>query len=122
MIHNLLIDTEVVVEPRLCSPAEVEGREDMVFWPIHDFHQFIPVVYAFKGHEFHRRAGNNHPIEKLVLHLVKGSVKGMKVFLIRVGGLMGGRMEEGHIQLKRRIRKGPKNLGFCYFLGGHKVD
>ena len=71
----------VIVQTGLRTPADVEGGMDMLFRPFHDLTQFIPVLHIGERHLLHRCASDDHTVEVVVSDLVKGLVKGQKMFL-----------------------------------------
>ena len=77
--QQLLAHAVVVVQPCLCAPADMKGGVDVRFAEVHDLAQFVPVVHLLKIHGLHRRTGDDHTVVAVVLHLVKGLVKGLKV-------------------------------------------
>ena len=120
--QQLLAHAVVVVQPGLCAPADMEGGIDVRFAEVHDLAQLIPVVHLLKIHGLHRRAGDDHAVVAVVLHLVKGLVKGLKMGSRHMGGRVAGSLQQGHVHLQRSVCQQPGNLGLGGDLGGHQVQ
>ena len=120
--QQLLAHAIMVVQPCLCAPADMEGGVDVRFAEVHDLAQFVPVVHLLKIHGLHRRAGDDHTIVTVVLYLVKGLVKGLKVGSRHMGGRVAGGLQQGHVHLQRGVGQQPGDLGLGGDLGGHQVQ
>jgi hypothetical protein len=90
--------------------------------PVHDLTQLVPVVHLLELQVLHRGAGDNHAVELLLPHLVKGGVKGLEMGCVRVLGGVAPGLKELDIDLERRIRQLAQQLGLGDDLGGHQVE
>ena len=120
--QQLLVHAVVVVQARLCAPAHVQGGVDIRLAEVHDLAQLRPVVHLLKIHSLHRRAGDDHAVVAVVLHLVKGLVECIQMGGRHMGGGVAGRLQQGHVHLQRRVGQQPGNLGLGGDLGGHQVQ
>ena len=120
--QGTLLHTIMVVQPRLGSPADVEGGVDMGTGPVHDLAKLPPVVHLLKLQVFHRSAGDNHAVELLVLYLIEGGVEGLQVGHVRVLGGVALGLEQMYIDLEGRIGQLAQQLGLGDDLGGHQVE
>ena len=68
-----------MVQARLCAPTDVESGKDVAFRPVQNVLQLFPIVYRLKGQVFDRRAGDDQPVEFLILDLFKGLVVGYQM-------------------------------------------
>ena len=85
LLQGHLGDAVVVVEPRLGPPADVEGRVDMAFGPLHDLAELLPVLHLLEGQVLHRRAGDDEAVEVPAAHVVEVAVEGEHMLL---GGVL----------------------------------
>ena len=71
----MFLNSIMIIESRLHTPADMKRRGHMRLAPLHDLRQLVPVVDLLKLHILHRRAGNNHTIKALAADLVKRHIK-----------------------------------------------
>ena len=100
----------------------MQGGVDVRLAEIHDLAQFRPVVHLLKVHGLHRGTGDDHAVVAVVLHLVKGLVKSLKVGSRHMGGRVAGSLQQGHVHLQRGVGQQPGDLGLGGDLGGHQVQ
>ena len=100
----------------------MQGGIDIRLAEIHDLAQLRPVIHLLKVHGLHRSAGDDHAIVAVMLHLVKGLIKGLQMGRGDVRCLMAHRLQQGHVHLQRRVGQQPGNLGLGGDLGGHQVQ
>lgn len=123
LLGQLVLGNAVMeVKPRLGAPADVQSGVDMVLGPLHDLQQLIPVVHLVKVQILHRGAGDDHPVEVPVLYRLEGGVEGLQMILVRVLGLVAGRPQQLHLNLKRRVGQLSEQLGLGDDLGGHQIE
>ena len=120
--QQLLADAVVVVQARLRTPADMQGGIDVRLAEIHDLAQLRPVIHLLKVHGLHRSAGDDHAVVAVMLHLVKGLIKGLQMGRGDVRCLMAHRLQQGHVHLQRRVGQQPGDLGLGGDLGGHQVQ
>ena len=120
--HIILRYAVMIVQPRLSSPADMEGGVHMALAPLHDFRNFLPVGHVLKRHLLHRRTGNDKAIVFLVAHLGKGAIELRQVILGGVRRHIGLGIDKIHLHLQRRIAQEPQQLGFRHLLDGHQVQ
>ena len=65
----------MIIQARLCSPADMQSRMHMGLAPLHDGCQLIPVVHLLEFHVLHRRSGDDHAIEFPAADFIKGNIK-----------------------------------------------
>ena len=90
--------------------------------PLHDFAQFLPVVHVLKRHLLHRRTGDDHAVKFPVFQLLKALVKGQKMLLGHILGLVGRGMHQLQIYLKGSIAQKTAQLSLGDDLGGHQIQ
>ena len=95
----VLLDAVVVEQASLGAPADVESGKDILFAPLHNFAEFLPVIHLFKGKVFHRGAGDDKAIELCMAHLLKSLVKSIKMCFGSVFGFMGFWAQQNHFHL-----------------------
>ena len=115
-------DAEVVVQPSLRRPADMQGGEHMGLGPLHDLADLIPVIHLFIGQMLHRRPGYNHPVIMLVLDLPEGGIEGFQMAQGSILGNVGRYMHQFNIHLQGGIAEQPQNLGFGFDFLGHDVE
>ena len=120
--QRILLDAVVVIQRRLCAPADVERGIDVGFRPLEDLTQLVPVVHVFKVHLFHRRACDDHAVVFLVLDLVKRLIKMQHVLGGRVFAFVRSRLQQLNIHLQGRITQQAQQLRFGLDLGRHQVE
>ena len=113
---------EVVVQTRLCRPADMQGGEHMGLGPLHNLTDLVPVIHLFIRQMLHRRPGDNHPVIMFVLDLPEGGVEGFQVRQGSILGNMGRHMHQLNIHLQGGITEQPENLGFRLNLLGHNIE
>ena len=94
-----LANAEMIVQPGQRTPAQMNGGVDVLLAVIHDGAQLVPVIHILVVQVLDGRAGDDHAVKTLVLHLVEGLVEGLHVLLGRVGGVVGGGLQKGQIHL-----------------------
>ena len=117
-----LIDAVVAVKPRLGAPADVEGGVDVGAGPVHNLAQLVPIVHLLKLQVLHRRAGDNHAVELLVPHLVKGGVEGLQMGDVGVLGGVAPGLEQLDVDLEGGVGQLAQQLGLGDDFGGHQVE
>ena len=75
LIHDMLLDSVVMIKPRLGPPADMNGGGYMGGGPVHDLRQLRPVIHILKLHLLHRCAGDDHTVKLLLPDLIKGHIK-----------------------------------------------
>ena len=75
LLRPVLRDAVVIVEPRLCAPADVERREGMLLAPLHDLCDLIPVGNLLKGILLDRRTRDDEAVVLFMAHLGKRPVE-----------------------------------------------
>ena len=70
-----LADPVVMVQSRLSAPAHIQCGVDMDLAPVHQFHQFVPVIHFLKFHMLHGSSGDDQAVKGLILHIVEGLVE-----------------------------------------------
>ena len=110
----------VMIQRRLRAPTDVQRAVNMRAAPVHDLAKLLPVLHLFKFHLFHRRAGDNHTVVILILHVLKGLVEADHVFLRCMLRHPADR-QKLHINLQRCIAQEPRELGLGDDLGWHQV-
>ena len=73
--QGVLVDAEMVVKPRLCAPADMQGGVDIALAPLHDLTKLLPIIDIFISEFFHGRTGDDHAVVAVVSDLVKYLVK-----------------------------------------------
>ena len=121
-LQGILGHAVVVVEARLGPPADVEGGVDMALAPLHDPAQLRPVFHLLKGQVLHRRAGDDHAVVVVLLHVREVAVKGQHVLLGGVLGHVALGADELQLHLEGRVGQQAAELGLRGDLGGHQVQ
>ena len=75
LLRPVLRDAVVIVEPRLCAPADVERREGVLLAPLHDLCDLVPVGDLLEGILLDRRPRDDKAIVFFMAHLGKRSIK-----------------------------------------------
>ena len=114
-----LVNTVIMVESGLRSPADMQGGIDVVLAPLHNLAQLIPIIDFLKGQKLHRCASNNHSIVAFALHLIEGLIKGIQMGLGRVLRNMSGGLKKLDIYLQGAVAQQAQQLGFCFYLSRH---
>ena len=118
----VLLDMVMIIEPCISTPADMKGRVDVGFAPLHNLHQFRPILYFLEIVVLHRSAGNNKTVITLIFDLVKGCIEGVQVFRRRVAGTIRTGIEKIHIYLNRGVRELSHQLNLCYDLCRHEIE
>ena len=75
LLRPVLRDAVVIVEPRLCAPADVERREGMLLAPLHDLCDLVPVGDLLKGILLDRRTRDDEAVVLFMAHLGKRPIE-----------------------------------------------
>ena len=78
-IHPVFRDAIMIVQPRLCSPADVKGGVGMFAAPLHDFCYLVPVRDALELHLLDGRPRNDEPVVFFMPHLGECTVELRKI-------------------------------------------
>ena len=122
LIERVFFDSVVMVMSRLRAPADVKRTVDVLFAPVHDFAEFVPVFHLFKFHLFDGRTCNDHTVKFLIADFIKGFIEHQKMLGGGVFGLMRCRLQKRQLHLQRRVAEQTRKLCFCDNLGRHQVQ
>ena len=111
-----LINPIVIINPRLCTPAQMQRGSHMRLRPLHDLFQLIPVIHIFKRNLFHRSSCNDKSIKLLLLDLFKRLIKLMQMTGGCIFRYMSWYTDKYNIHLKRCVRERPQYLQLCILL------
>jgi hypothetical protein len=75
----------------------------MTVAPLHYFTKLFPVCHLFKGHQFHRGAGNNHTVVPVFFDFVKSGIVRQQILGAGVFGRVGGGLQQLNFDLQRRV-------------------
>ena len=117
-----LLQTVMVVQRSLCSPADVEGGVDVCFRPFHNGTQLVPIGNLFKLHLLHRSAGDNHSVKVLLANILKNLIEFEQVVGRGIFGGVGSGLQKLHIHLKRRIAEHTQQLAFGINFFRHQIE
>lgn len=120
--QSAFLDAVMEVQPRLSSPADMEGGVDMRTAPGHDLTQLRPVLHLVEFQVLHRCPGDDQAVEILFTDLIEGGVEGGKMVLISMLGLIAGRAQQLYLDLKRGVGELAQDLGLGDDLGGHQIQ
>ena len=112
----------IMVKPGLRRPTDIEGGHDMRPRPVQDAAQFVPIAHFLERVLFHGCAGDNHPVELLIIHVGKVAVKRLHVFHRRVLRRMALYLHERDFQLQRSIGEQAHQIGLRGNLQRHQVQ
>ena len=79
--RRLLVDAVVVVKPRLCAPADVEGRIAVLLAPLHDVGDLVPISDLPERHLLDGRSRDEEAVVLLVAHLGERAVELREIIL-----------------------------------------
>ena len=117
-----LVQSEMVIKPRLRSPADMEGAGYMGFGPLHDLAKLLPVIYFFKRDLLHRCACDDQTIVFVVLQLIEGIIKLVQMSDGGVHGYMAVHFHKGHIHLQGRVGQRTQQMQLRVLLDRHQVQ
>ena len=83
-----LLDTVMMVEPCLCTPANMQRRVHVRGGPIHDLAELGPVVDLLERHLLHRRARDDQAVVVDIADVVERTVERLQVAGTHVRGLV----------------------------------
>ena len=86
---RILRDPVVIIERGLGAPAEMQRGGDVLLRPLHDLLKLLPVGDLLELQVLDRRAGDDHAVEVLPLHVPEFHVELVDVALRGVRGLVG---------------------------------
>ena len=113
-----LSNAEVMVEPGLRRPADVQGAVDVGLAPVHEFDELGPVVDRLKVHALDRSARDDHAVELLIADVCEGLVEALKMALGGVAAHVRAHVNE----LQRRVAQKARKLRLGRDLVGHQID
>ena len=119
--QQLLLHPIMIVQRRLCAPANVQCAVNMGFRPLHNPAKLLPVFHLLKGQLFHRRAGDDEAVKISILDFLKAMIEGNHMLLGSVFRLVGGHLDEKKLHLQRGIAQQPGELCLGGDFGGHQV-
>ena len=102
----------VVIQTRLCPPAQMQGRSHIGSSPVHNTFQFFPVIDFLKRHLLYWRPCYDKSIKLSVSYTVKSLIKFIDMACGSIFGYMAFNPHKCHIHLQGRIRKRTQNLQF----------
>ncbi len=70
-----LLNSIVVIQRRLGTPADMQGAVDMGLAPLHDAAQLVPIPHLLKFQLLHRCAGDDKAVEILLLNFFEAAVE-----------------------------------------------
>ena len=120
-MQGALLHSVMEEQSFLCAPADMQGGMDVRAAPIHDLNQFVPVLHFLKRHVLDRRTGDDQPVILFIPNIIKGLVKGEKMILGRILGMIGFGLNQIDLDLDRRIGQAAQDLRFCDDLERHQV-
>ena len=118
----VLLDTVMMVEPRLRAPTNMQRRVHMRGGPIHDLAELGPVVDLLERHLLHRRARDDQAVVVDVADVVERAVERLQVAGTHVRGLVRFGAQQVHLHLQRRVGELAHDLRLGGDLGGHEVE
>ena len=116
-----LFDPVMVIQTRLCAPAHIKRGVNMDFAPVHQFHQFVPVIHFLKFQMLHRCSGDDQSVKGLVLHIVEGLIEGQHMLVGGVLELTVAGCDEFQFDLDGRVSQHTGKLCLGLDFGGHQV-
>lgn len=87
-VKLMLIYAVVVIKPRLCAPADMQGAVNVSLAPLHYLDELLPILDLLEGHMLNRCAGDDKAVVIIVLYVVEYLIKRQKMLLGDVLGLM----------------------------------
>ena len=121
-LQRVLRDPEVVVEPCLRAPADVERRVHVGLRPLHDLAELLPVIDFLERHLLDGSTGDDHTVERAVLHVVEVLVERQHVFGIHVLRLVRLHLQQLQMHLQRGVSQKARQLRLGRDLRGHQVQ
>ena len=112
----------MIIESGLSAPADMQGRVDMSFGPLHDLHHFRPVVDFFKRHALNGSAGDDKTVVIIVTDLIEGLIKFKKMVSRCILGDMRCGLNQIDLDLKRRVGQTAEQLRFRRDFGRHQIE
>src|SRR5699024_10249148 len=110
--QKMLFDAEVIIQPRLRSPAYMEGGADVGLAPLEYLAQLLPVLDLLELKMLDRRSCDYHSVEALILHLIEGLVKAEQMLCGGVFGHMARGVHKLYLDLQSRVSQKPCELRF----------
>ena len=112
----------MMVQTRLRAPTYIQRSVHVLFRIVHDADELVPVVHFLKGELFHRRAGDDHAVERAVAHLRKRLIETLKMLRRGIFGFVPLSPQKRHVHLQGRIAEQAQQLRFRGDLGRHQVN
>ena len=122
LLQKLLLQSVVIIEPRLRAPADVEGTGHVRRTPRHNLAKLRPVIHFFIFHLFHRRARDDQSVEVPAPQFVKSVIELLQVVAGGVRGFMCAHPHKGNIHLKRRVGDHAQQIQLRVLLLGHQIQ
>ena len=119
---DVLRNAVMIIQSHLGAPADMEGGSDVGLRPLHDLAELLPVIHLLIIQEFHRRAGDNHSVIFMHLHIAEGNIELVQMRCGGVLGNMGRKHQERTVHLQRGVGQGPEQLRLRLFLHRHQVE
>ena len=105
------------------GPTQPQGAGTALTSLFNQFHQLFPVVDLFKGQVFHRRAGDDQPVQgALGQRVLPADVQIPEVLLVPAFVGVGGESDPDRFDLQNRQPKGMQQVEFILFAQGHDVQ
>ena len=101
--EHVLRNTVVIIQTGLSSPADVQRGMNVRFSPVHNLGQFLPVFDFLERHGLHRCTGDDKTVILLVADIVECLVKGEKMILRRIFGMVRFGLDQIDLDLDRRV-------------------
>ena len=101
LVERIFGNPVVMIQSRLCRPADIERRSDVRPRPVEYLLNLAPIVHLLEIEVFHRRTGNDHSIKFLISHQFEIAVKRLHVFDGRILRSMAFQLHETDLNLQR---------------------
>ena len=112
----------MVVEARLCCPADVERAGYVGAAPIENLFYLVPIVYLFEIKMLQWCASDDESVELLRFHHFEVAVEGTHVFHRSVLAGVSLHLHQVDFQLQRRVGKDSDEVGLCCYFQRHQVQ
>ena len=122
LLQRILRYAIVVIQSRLCSPADVERGGHVMACPLEDLLHLIPVAHLLEVQMLHWSSRNDEAIVPVVAHLLEVGIERLHVFQGRILRDMVLHLHEAQFDLQRRVGEQTHEVGLSSDLDGHEVE
>ncbi len=120
--QDVLRNAVEVVDRRLRRPADREAMMDVRARPIEDLPQLVPVADLLEGQVFHRRSGDDEPVEPLRADVAPRPIEGVEMIGRGVARDVLAHPHQGQLDLQGRGPEQARELRLGADLVRHEVE